>query len=90
MEKTKGGRKLKGAQNYQQEVQTNGEIQMQVEQHHQQPILVMKLTHMRVGSVMDDSLDPPIALRKEPRARAGKPRERYSFEHDITNYMSAI
>jgi hypothetical protein len=31
--------------------------------------------------VLDDSLNLPIALRKEPRATAGKPLERYGFEH---------
>jgi hypothetical protein len=29
----------------------------------------------------------PIALRKEPRATAGKPLEQYGFEHDIANYV---
>lgn len=36
----------------------------------------------------DDSIHLPIALRKEPRARAGKPHERYGFEHDIAKYVS--
>jgi hypothetical protein len=38
--------------------------------------------------VVDDSLNLPIALRKEPRATAGKPLERYGFEHAIANYVS--
>jgi len=32
--------------------------------------------------------DLPIALRKEPRAKAGMPPPRYGFEHDISNYVS--
>jgi hypothetical protein len=37
---------------------------------------------------LDDSLNLPIALRKEPRATAGKSLEQYGFEHDIANYVS--
>ena len=36
-------------------------------------------------SGLDDLL---IALRKEPRAKAGMPPPRYGFEHDISNYVS--
>ncbi|RLN35645.1 uncharacterized protein C2845_PM03G19300 [Panicum miliaceum] len=32
--------------------------------------------------------DLPIALQKEPRAKAGMPPPRYGFEHDISNYVS--
>jgi hypothetical protein len=35
-----------------------------------------------------DELNLPVALRKEPRATARKPPQRYDFEHDIANYMS--
>jgi hypothetical protein len=37
--------------------------------------------------VLDDSLNLPIALRKEPRATVGKPLQRYGSEHDIANYV---
>jgi hypothetical protein len=37
---------------------------------------------------IDDSLELPIALRKEARANAGKPPERYGFDNDISNYVS--
>jgi hypothetical protein len=37
---------------------------------------------------LDDSLNLPIDLRKEPRATAGKPLEQYGFEYDIANYVS--
>jgi hypothetical protein len=35
-----------------------------------------------------DSLNLPIALRKEPRATSGKPPQQYGFEHDYANYVS--
>jgi hypothetical protein len=37
---------------------------------------------------IDDTLNWPIDLRKEPRSTVGKPGERYGFEHDIANYVS--
>jgi len=46
------------------------------------------------GEYVDPSINLPIALRKEVRSKAGKPRVRYGFEddnedeNDIANYVS--
>jgi len=40
------------------------------------------------GEEVDPSIGLPIALRKEPRSKAGKPAIKYGFEPDISNYIS--
>jgi hypothetical protein len=75
---------------HQQHAQTNGEVELQGEQHQQQqiPVVVEVDAYESEPCVLDDSLNLPIALRKEPRAAAGKPLKRYGFEHDIASYVS--
>jgi hypothetical protein len=75
---------------HQQNAKTNGEIELKGEQHQQQkiPVVVEVDSYECEPCVVDDSLNLPIALRKEPRATARKPLERYGFEHDIANYVS--
>jgi hypothetical protein len=45
--------------------------------------VVVEDSYESESCVLDDSFNFPIALRKEPRATAGKPLEQYGFEHDI-------
>jgi hypothetical protein len=75
---------------HQQHAQTNGEVELQGEQHQQPqiPEVVEVDAYESEPCVLDDSLNLPIALRKEPRAAAGKPLKRYGFEHDIASYVS--
>ncbi|WVZ55593.1 hypothetical protein U9M48_006233 [Paspalum notatum var. saurae] len=81
-----------------------GEQSQQVEQQVEQPQQVeqqqsstsdVKIDDNEVGwsietggEEVDSSISLPIALRKEARSRAGKPRIRYGFEPDISNYVS--
>jgi hypothetical protein len=67
-----------------------GEVQLHGEQHQQQqvPVVVKVNSPESEPCGVDESLNLPIALRKGQRATAGKPLERYGFEHDIANYVS--
>jgi hypothetical protein len=75
---------------HQPHARTNGEVKLQGEQHQQQqiPVVVEVDSYESEPCVLDDSLNFPIALKKEPRATSRKPLERYGFQHDIANYVS--
>ena len=66
-----------------------------LEQREEQPqVMEADQSNEAGGEYVDPSINLPIALRKEVRSKAGKPRVRYGFEddnedeNDIANYVS--
>jgi hypothetical protein len=59
---------------HQQHARTIGEVELQGEQRQQQILVVVEVdSYESEPCVLDDSSNFPVALRKEPRAIAGKP-----------------